>query len=186
GQVLSIHAGSIPLEACLALFEGEAKEAFRALSALTSAGVLTGSPQGYRFTHSSLRELLLAELEDARRRRAHIRFGELLLEREPLSPQDAVAAGVHLLRRGEPARGGKLVVRAATDTAPTDLQRSIARLFEEALTLFRGAGRTSYEQIGLLARLSIAGYYADRSLAFRYGEETLGLFAQLFHLSTAL
>src|SRR5690606_24115432 len=128
----------------------------------------------------------LAELEDARRRRAHIRFGELLLEREPLSLQDAVAAGVHLLRGGELARGGKLVVRAATDTAPTDLQRSIARLFEEALTLFRGAGGASSKQIGPRARLSIAGYYADRGLAFRYGEETLGLFAQLFHLSTAL
>src|SRR5690606_37516364 len=52
-----------------------------------------------------------------------------------------------------------------------------APLIEQAYRHFRQSGRSSYEQVRLIAALAVAGYFADRKLLARYAEtavRTLG------------
>src|SRR5262249_48610984 len=144
---------------------------FEGLDALVREGVLEGSADGYRFTRESLRRSLHGELDGERLRLAHARLGRLLLAAEDQSPLERLKAGVHLWLGGEAEEGSRVVALAGKHYGLVDLADlgPAAPALEIALTRFRAAGRTPYELASLLAPLALAGYYADRTLAVRYG-----------------
>lgn len=185
GQVLSVQAGELPIEVCKALFEHDAGTSFLALEALVREGVLTGSPKGYGFRDARVRKRLLSELDGPRRRRAHLRLGEALLQRGQLTAPERLVAGLHLMRGGAEDRGAAIVVQAATQLKGLDSMAEVAVAIEEALALFRAAGRTKHELLVLLSRLPPAQYSADRFLPDDHGEEILALVDDVLGLRAA-
>jgi hypothetical protein len=175
GQSLSVREGMVPLDMCAALAEIEGQRLFDALEALVREGVLHGSVQGYRFTRESLRRELQSELEPARRKRAHARLGEHLLGSSGLSPLERLKGGVHLLLGGNEEQGSAAVAAAGKHYGLVQLADlgPAAPALEQALEHFRATGRSQYEIISVLAPLALAGYYADRRLAVRFGADAV-------------
>ncbi|HEX4477985.1 MAG TPA: hypothetical protein VH142_23015, partial [Polyangiaceae bacterium] len=187
GQTLSVREGPIPLDMCAMLAELDRRLLFDGLEALVREGVLTGSPDGYRFSRESLRARLHAELDETRLRRAHRTLGEWLLASPALSELDRLKAGVHLLRGGDDERGSCTVAAAGKHyglVELADLGPAVPAL-EVALEHFRARGRTPHELVTLLAPLALAGYYADRRLATRYGEQAVSTLETVVGLKRA-
>jgi tetratricopeptide (TPR) repeat protein len=187
GQVLSVREGTIPLEMCVALSEAEGPLLFDGLEALVREGVLAGSAEGYRFSRESLREILNAELDGERRRRAHRVLGRFILGRRDVSELERLKAGVHLLRGGEEDAGSLAVCIAGKHYGLVDLADlgPAAPSLEAALAHFRATGRSLHEIIAVLSPLALAGYYADRRLAVRYGEDAVAALEHVVGLGTA-
>ncbi|MFT3924498.1 MAG: protein kinase [Myxococcales bacterium] len=181
GRLLSVHSGGIPLEVCTAL-SNESGDAFSALEGLTQAGILSGSPLGYRFCNEELRAALWSELEARSARRAHRCFGRVLGGREDPTPLELLVAGVHLMRGGERPRGSEWVVKACKTARGPDAYVTLGPELENAFGEFREAGYESHELIWPLARLTAAGYFVDRRWADRYGDHTLKLLSGCLRL----
>ncbi len=187
GRALSVREGVVPLEACAALGELKVADTIPALEALVRAGVLVGSPQGYRFTREPVRTALLAELDEARKRRAHRVAGELLLSPEAASPLERLEGGLHLLVAGDIERGSHVVATAGRHYGLVELAEvgRAAPGLERGLALFLALGRPKHELLSLYAPLALAGYYAERKYADRYAEQTLELLQDLLGLKNA-
>jgi hypothetical protein len=187
GQALSLREGPITFELCAVLAEGDRQHLFAGLEDLVREGILVGAADGYRFARESLRSLLKAELADDRRRVVHGRLGKYLLASEDLSELDRLRAGVHLLLGGEEEAGSVAVAAAGQHYGLVQLADlgPAAPSLEEALTHFRSAGRSPHEMASLLAPLALAGYYADRRLAGRYGEEAVDVLQTIVGLKRA-
>ena len=149
--------------------------------------MLAGSAEGYRFLRESLRTALQAELDDERRRLAHRRLGDLLLASEGLSELERLKAGVHLLLGGDEEGGSRAVAAAGQHYGLVELADlgPAAPSLEAALAHFRAAGRPPHEMVSILAPLALAGYYADRRLAGRYGEEAVDVLQTIVGLKRA-
>ncbi|HEX3594623.1 MAG TPA: protein kinase, partial [Polyangiaceae bacterium] len=175
GQTLGVREGAIPVDMCASLAEIEGQLLFDGLEALVREGILIGSADGYRFSRESLRTVLHAELDERRRRRAHLRLGQWLLASQNLSELDRLKAGVHLLLGGDEDGGSRAVAIAGRHYGLVDLADlgPAAPALEIALEHFRAAGRPPHELVSLLSPLALAGYYADRRLATRYGEQAV-------------
>jgi hypothetical protein len=186
-QTLSLNPRVIPIELCPALSGRPAGETFAALELLVREGVLTGSPEGYAFTHEALRRVLCDELEPEPRRAGHRVLGESMLADGELPVADQLQAGVHLMLGGDDERGRALVVPAARDLAASQMEHLAGAVpcLEQALALLRTAQRPEHEQLSLLAALASAGYYVDRKLAERYGQQATELFERVMGLSRA-
>ena len=186
-QVLGIREGVLQLDMCRAVSEIDGAELFEGLEALVREGVLVGSPDGYRFSREPLRIKLRDELGAERRRGAHRRLGRFLLDADAASPLQRLEAGVHLLQGGQ-YEDGSLVVAAAgmhyglVDLA--DLGPAIPSL-ETGLEHFRKAARPLHEVIAVLSPLALAGYYADRRCAARYGEQAVDALETVLGLKLA-
>jgi hypothetical protein len=187
GQALSVRAGSIPFEGCEALAEMPVAATFAALEELVGEGVLVGSTEGYRFTRDAVRDALRAELDDARKQRIHRISGELLLLDASASALERLEGGLHLLLGGDYERGTDVVARAAQHYGLVDLAEvgQAAPALERALQIFEKLGRPPHELLSLYAPLALAGYYAERRYADRYGEPTLALLQDLLGLKRA-
>lgn len=186
-QALSVREGSIPFAACAALAELPNAVVFESLEELVRAGILVGSPEGYRFTREAVRQKLLGELDEERRRRVHRISGELLLQTPNLPALARLEAGLHLLLGGNERRGTRLCARAGQHYALVELADVgiAAPQLERALELFRKLERPKHELLALYAPLALAGYYAERKYADRYAEETLQLLQELLGLQRA-
>src|SRR5262249_37366284 len=97
------------------------------------------------------------------------------LASKEVSELDRLKAGVHLLLGGDEEAGSRTVIAAGKHYGLVDLADlgPAVPSLEAALERFRPAGRPPPELIALLAPLALAGYYADRHLAARYGEEAV-------------
>ena len=187
GQALTIREGVMPLAMCAALADVEGAALFESLEALVRAGVLLGSADGYHFPRESLRLALHSELDAERMRQAHRRLGQLLLAAPGLSPLERLKAGVHLLRGGENEAGSLAVAVAGQHYGLVDLADlgPAAPSLAAALEHFQSAGRSPYEVASVIAPLALAGYYADKRLATRYGMQAVDLLQRLVGLSLA-
>ena len=187
GQTLSLRDGPMPLEMCAAMADGERHALFDGLEALVREGVLAGSADGYRFSRDSLKTALHSELDDARRRLGHRRLGQFLLGSGDLSELERLKAGVHLLLGGDDEAGSLAVASAGKHYGLVELADlgPAAPSLEIALERFRAAGRSPHEMASVLAPLALAGYYADRRLAFRYGEEAVDVLQTIVGLKVA-
>jgi tRNA A-37 threonylcarbamoyl transferase component Bud32 len=187
GQVLSVREGLIPLDLCKGLSELSAAETFIALEALVREGVLAGSADGYRVQRPALRQVLLAELSEARKCRAHRICGELLLNATGATALERLKGGLHLLLGGDEERGTLIVAQAGQHYGLVELAElgPAVDSLETALALFRALGRPRHECLSLLAPLALAGYYADRRFADRYAEQTLELLQDVLGLKRA-
>ncbi|HEX6239626.1 MAG TPA: hypothetical protein VFZ61_01985, partial [Polyangiales bacterium] len=123
-------------------------------------------------------------LDGEAEQRAHASLGERLLARGELDLVERLRAGVHLLRGGDEPRGSALVVAAALHLTGADALIAATPLLQQALALFRAAGRAEHEQLVIVARLATAAYYVDRRLA-PYGHDAMRLFENVLHLRGA-
>ena len=126
-QALSVRGGSLSLAMCARLAEIDGHALFAALEALVREGVLIGADAGYRFTRESIREHLYVALSAERKRRAHRRLGEFLLQLDGISPLERLHGGAHLLLGGDDV-AGSIAVSAAGKTTASSNWRTSARL----------------------------------------------------------
>lgn len=187
GRALSVRDGMIPLEACQALSELPMEQTLAALEVLVREGVLVGSAEGYRFTREAARDALRAELDELRLQRVHRISGDLILQAASAKPLEQLEGGLHLLLGGDYDRGTEVVARAGLHYALGDLAETgqAAPALERALEIFKKLDRKPHELLSLYAPLALAGYYAERRYADRYGEPALELLQQLLGLHRA-
>ncbi|MCP4600632.1 MAG: protein kinase [Proteobacteria bacterium] len=181
-ETLSVHRGETSLELCVAVAEDkEEKKTLSNISELIADGVLVSSGDGYRFSQETLREALLMELDDERRRELHLRVGEALLASGTERSEEIIEAGWHVLRGGDQSRGADLLAGAARSLAiQGDAMAAAAPALEAALEVYERERRPPAARVRLKSILVSLGYFFDRGLAERYGEETI---RQLFKFS---
>jgi hypothetical protein len=180
-EALSIASVALPLSLCLWLVHADTGRQPRAamllLDELVSEGVLVGSAGEYRFADEALRRTLLAQVSDERSRRLHLQLGEAFVRSSRGTAADYLDAGWHLLRGGDEDRGAELLSCAGRRLIleSRDLRAAVPAL-EAALAVYRKRGRPLHELSFLVGPLASAAHGVDYRLAFRYGQEALGLF----------
>ncbi len=174
-ETLSVHRGALSLELSLAAAEEkDVGRAYAMLGELVAAGVLVSSGDGYRFGQEALREAFLRGLSTERRRALHRSLGEAMLGAGGDKAEDAIEAGWHLLQGGELSRGADLLARSARGLAiQGDALAAAIPAMEAALRVYEKQGRSPAEILRLRSLLVSLGWFVDRSLADRYGEETI-------------
>lgn len=183
-EELSVEAGEVPITLLEHLDAGRLYSTADTLDRLVQHGVLERTAEDVRFCREELRLSLHSELDDIRRLHAHRQLGRAWASRADASVVDRLSAGVHLLRGGASSEGGKLVIEACTDLRGSDSYAAAAPRLEQALTELRRENRSERELVIPLACLSIAGYFVDRRLSHRYGEETLAVLERNLGLHT--
>ena len=187
GCALSLREGPIPIDMCAALADIKGHPLFEALESLVREGVLVGSADGYGFARESIRRALYDELDRERLQSMHRRLGQLLLASPEITELERLKAGVHLLRGGDDEQGSRTTALAGKHYGLVELADlgPAAPSLEVALEHFRAAGRPLHEIVSVLAPLALAGYYADRRLAERYGEQAVDALQTVVGLKTA-
>jgi tRNA A-37 threonylcarbamoyl transferase component Bud32 len=183
------HRGELTPAICACVMdEGSRDKSVEAVAALVGEGILQRSGKSFIFAHEVVREQLLSELTSAQRSMSHRRMGEVLLttlsENDPI---ELLPVALHLLHAGD--AGGLTLLRRAEasyweSNAFSSLQTT-APMFEEALQLLRAQGKDERTLIGPLAMLALAGYFADRRYAARYGDEAVATVARLVRVDLA-
>jgi Cdc6-like AAA superfamily ATPase len=182
---LSVQSGAISAELYGAL-AGTSPELTPLLATLREHEIMTIDEDGLRFAHEQFRVQLLAELSPEPKQRALRALGLHLLALPGAGAQERLRAGVHLVESGDLA-AARIIAEAATHITLREPDRlaPAVPVIEHALALFRAAQRPAYEQSALLAPLAIAGYFVDRKLAVRYGDEALASLQQVMGLHFA-
>ena len=174
-ELLCVHRGNFSLQMCVALTLGGANEAFRAVDELVHNGLLVGSSQSYHFSQDQARQKLYANLPPERQRELHLRVANAL---QALGNEltDTLEAGWHFFHAGADEQGAELLGRAGLLLIfdADDLPAAVPAL-EAALASYKRLGRSRRELITLLTPLASAGFYVDRRLAVKYGDEALEL-----------
>lgn len=185
-RVFSVYAGAVPMPLAKALADTHAPDSLHRLDTLLREEIVAHQDDGVRFVHEQFRLTLLLELSTEARRAAQRAVAEWLLSLPEPTVVERLRAGVNLLECGD-RRGRALVARAGLQITMYEADHLSEALpyLEEALALFRAQGRSEREQVLLLAPLALAGLYADRRFALRYGEQTLGALQRMLGLARA-
>jgi serine/threonine-protein kinase len=185
-RALSVARTATPIERCLALarLEGIA-EPLKALSELAQRGVVAASEDDVRFSHRAMHDAVLRRLDDAERRRLHVQFGGLL-EREGRGDLQAMLdAGWHLLHGGEERRGAELLADLGAVRSTDDALYDLTSALEAALEVYRRLDYPKSEQARVLTSVVTAGFFFDRRVVERYGDEALQTMQDVLGLSIA-
>jgi tetratricopeptide (TPR) repeat protein len=175
---LSVHEGPLDLGLCTALAEAEQGDSFAALDELSAEGILVGFGHGYHFEQEALRLRILARVPQGEQLRLHRLLGSKLLDMSKPDVAALLSAGWHLLYGGDEKRGAEILRRVALDLVAADELPEAVPALEAAVAVYRKLGRPMHQLLGLLEPLAFAGYYVDRRLAAKYGDETLQLLAR--------
>jgi hypothetical protein len=187
-EALSVRAGALSLSRCVEIATAESIDAgYAVIEELVREGVLVQAGESYHFSHESVRELLLARLDTQRVRRLHAQLGALLSQNLGDDVHAMLDAGWHLLHGGREVEGATLLAKAgiALGYYSDEMPAAVAPLLA-ALEVFRKQRRPAHELAGLLGPLTLAGYYCDRRLAERFGEETVAVLERLLGITLAL
>ncbi len=177
-SALSIQEGPLSLELCVGLAETEHGDPFSALDELTAEGVLVAQGNSYRFAQGTLRERFLSHLSRDELERLHRMIGDRLLESAAPDLTTTLEAGWHLFHGGERERGADILRRVGLELVDSDELPQAVPALEAAVSVYRKLGRPRHELLGLLSPLAFAGFYVDRRLADRYGDEALALLGE--------
>lgn len=177
-EALSVHRGVLTLDLVVMFAEQLHQDPFPALDELVSHGVLVGHGENYHFAQPVLRDRLLETIDEPRRKQFHRRLGDRLGALPAADFATRLQAGWHLYDGGDEERGAELLRRVGTELASFDELPAAVPALQAALSVFRKLKRPRHELLGLLAPLSMAGYYVDRALAIEYGDETLQLLTE--------
>ncbi|HEX6241851.1 MAG TPA: AAA family ATPase, partial [Polyangiales bacterium] len=174
---LAADAAAIPLD-----------EAETLIVALVRERVLRRSESGYAFDHDVLSKRLQAGLEPAQQREIHRRLGIGMRRRS--SPDDVAArlgGCTHFLHAGDLRRAYPMLRQALAQCVEGDPAHIglHAAAFEEIHALLRAAQQDDHALAGPLAMLAVAGYFADRRYALRYGAEAAATLERVLKLSWA-
>jgi serine/threonine-protein kinase len=147
--------------------------AMELLAVLARQRILRKRDDGFTFSHDVVRDKLYAELEPQLRREIHARVAQAL-EAKIATDNVALAlcACIHRIRAGQLDVAFSALKRALQRCTYGDpaLIGVHASAFEEIVALLRIAGQDEYALCGPLGMLAVAGYFADRRYALRYGE----------------
>jgi hypothetical protein len=202
-QLFALYPSALPRRICFKLLpEPRTAELFEALDQLLARGLLIGSPSGYLLAQDTSRAIILHGVDEGQLRSLHRSLGHALLESSPeifqhvaaetadlLSTEQlgfALQAGWHLARGGEHRLGRRLLRNAgiALTMRGDGLIEAVPAL-DAALGMYRQQHRWRYEQLAVLAPLTLAGTYYDWRLSYRYGDETLDIALELTGLKLA-
>jgi hypothetical protein len=202
-QLFALYPSALPRRVCFKLLpEPRTGELFEALDQLLARGLVTGSPAGYLLAQDTSRALIVQGLEEGQLRTLHRALGQALIDASPevvelatlekagqLSTEQlgyALQAGWHLARGGEQRLGRKLLRNAGIElTLRGDGLVEAVPALDAALGIYRSQRRSRYEQLALLAPLTLAGTYFDWRLSYKYGDETLDIALELTGLNLA-
>jgi tetratricopeptide (TPR) repeat protein len=166
GEALSVHGGDLPLDLIVALADTKDEgQVFAALDALAFEEVLIQSGPSWRFRHDGLREAMLRNLDDARKRALHLRVGETLAAAGEITAERDAEIGWHLLRGGDVAGGARRLERAGRALFTAQSFCDCIAPLEAALEVLGKRPRVRCE---LLHMLLVAGCMADRKAAIRH------------------
>ena len=171
GEALSVHGGDLPLPLIVALADSRDEEAvFGALDSLAFEEVLVQAGEHYRFRHDGLREALLRNLGDERRKALHLRVGQTLAAAGDASAERDAEIGWHLLRGGERARGAKLLDRAGRALYASQSFTDCIAPLEAALEVYEETAGSVRGRLEIRHMLLMAGCMADRKTAARHAD----------------
>lgn len=188
-RALSVpHSGSWSIEQAATAAALTLDHTRELISILSREGVLRARDDGYLLGRDELESALYDELTPRLRRDIHARVG-YAIERAA-APGDVprtLSACVHLMRAGERARAFPLLRRALASCAEGDPAHIAlhAASFEQLYTLLEQAGEDDHATCGPLGMLAVAGYFADRRYALRYGERAVEALQRVLKLSWA-
>jgi hypothetical protein len=176
-QTLSVDGAPVSLERCAAFLpELATGELHRALGELVAAQILSVESDKYRFSQEALREAVLGQMDDARRRALHLQLADELLAAPPQIGR-SVEAAMHLLHAGEETRGADLIASAGRayvrDGTAYDATPRVVRALLRALEIYERQGRSKYELAGVLYPLVPLGYFVDWRVVRDHGERAL-------------
>jgi len=185
-ELLALRRGGASVELCVAAHGGAPDVAFALLDELVRAGVLASAGSDYVFAHEALRRSLDQRLDPDRRRELHRRWADVLLRAGSADLDLRLEGGWHLIHTDEELRAADLL----TQIAPTYVDRAVSMgmaipALEKALEVYERRARPLEARLRLRSALVLAGYLYDYRLAFRYGEETLGLLYEVSGLALA-
>ena len=157
------------------------------LDELEREAVLCVRGEGRRFAHASVQTALHEELSSADRVEAHRQLGEQLASLPDPDVLDDLRACAHFLRAGELKRAfaKQLAVLHYFARGELALLSRAAPLLAEVYALHRERGHDKYAVVGVLGLLGIAGFYADRSYARRFGDLAIETMQDVLELSLA-
>jgi tRNA A-37 threonylcarbamoyl transferase component Bud32/tetratricopeptide (TPR) repeat protein len=182
------HQGSWTVELVAQAANVPDAAATELIAGLARQRIVRKRDDGFVFSHDVVRDKLYAELEPQLRREIHARVARAL-ERKTATDDVALTlcACVHRLRAGELDVGFNGLKRALHlcaygDPAQIGLHASA---FEEIVALLRSSGQDDYALCGPLGMLAVAGYFADRRYALRYGEAAIETLHRVLELDRA-
>ncbi|MEY4513421.1 MAG: serine/threonine protein kinase [Pseudomonadota bacterium] len=188
-RALSVpHGGSWSIEQAATAAALSHDLASELISLLAREGVLRARDDGYVLSRDDLQSALYDELEERVRHEIHARVG-LALE-AAAAPNDVprtLSACVHWMRAGQRTRAYPLLCRALATCAAGDPAHIAlhAASFEQLYVLLAEAGEDDYAVCGPLGMLAVAGYFADRRYALRYGERAVESLERVLKLAWA-
>jgi hypothetical protein len=179
-ECLSLQRGEPTLELCRQLVaeDGDGRKVLVLLDELARHDVFYVDSTGYRFSSVALREALLAGMDDVRRAANHRRLGEAFGKVPGAEhPAQRLEAGWHLIKGGDDIRGAEMIAKVTHSSVTIRMMVANLHLagepIEAALKVFKRHRRSIYQRVPLLAALSQAGYYEDRTWGDLYGDEAL-------------
>lgn len=190
-ECLSLQREQPTFALCAVLCEAERDEA-RArelLAELAQHDVLHEDHGRYRFSSLALREALSSRIDDRQRAAHHRRLGAAFVKLADDGAELLLEAGWHLIQGGDEIAGAELIANITSDSVR--VRTLIANLYragrpcEAALRVYKYYRRSTSARMPLLAALAHAGYYEDRALADRYGDDALDALEGLAGLTTA-
>jgi tetratricopeptide (TPR) repeat protein/tRNA A-37 threonylcarbamoyl transferase component Bud32 len=187
---LSVYTKPLPIEKCLALVENATEqEVFAALDELVSEQVLSVDKNQYRFAQQSLREAVLQQMDDARRRRLHLHAAEALLASAQLGIGLRIEAAWHLMRAGEEGRGADLMVSAGREfqrnESMTESPAQVVEALHTAAMVYEKQQRSDYELATLLFPLVTLGFHIDWHVTLKYAERAIDIGLRITGLGLA-
>jgi hypothetical protein len=185
---LCVHNGPLSVERCLALAELErVPSPLRCVTELEQRGILIADEENLRFSHTALLEAARRQLSAAERLRLHAQLG-MLLSRASTSedPEAQLVAAFHLLRGGDEQRGAHMLAEAGRALAfdPDGIPSAIPAL-EAALAVFSKQHRSARVLARVLGPLVLCGFYRDRGVLERYGDQAADLMQRALGLRFA-
>ncbi|HEX6243565.1 MAG TPA: serine/threonine-protein kinase, partial [Polyangiales bacterium] len=154
---------------------------------LVQRGVLVVSPDSVSCASESLRAALMSSRDEAARRTAHLALARALAATMH-SVDDRVSCARHLLAAGgEHAFEGASLLARVEDRSKLDLacSRPTLPLLERALALLDARGVPDEECLGLLIPLSLAGFYGQLDVQYRYLSRTMNALSLLLGVTLA-
>jgi tRNA A-37 threonylcarbamoyl transferase component Bud32 len=178
-ESLSIHSKRVPIERCLTL-AGEMGEqrAYLALDELVADQILLAEGGNYGFRQQALRQSVLAQIDEARRRALHQRAAQALLVSAEPEVGVRMDAAWHLLHAGEDLRAADLMAGAARDFLRhqgVESVEDVVHALDTALLLYEKHKRSKYEIASLLFPLMSLAFFVDWRITLKHGERAIRL-----------
>jgi hypothetical protein len=167
------HEPVLGLAECVAVAALPRPRVVELLDELVRERVLTATGRSYRFAHADVQRALYEALSEPERVQSHRRLAEQLLS--TLDPNDArsiLRAALHFLHAGDVQRGHAQVLRLQPSLDAGDLRwlAGVAPLVEQIYLQLTRLEQDDYGKVAVLGLLALAGFFAERRYAERYGD----------------